>query len=195
MELETRYLEDLSSETRDNGFIVRGVAIRYNSTAKVMLNGRMVNESFNPGVFKDTLESREQIYALHNHDWNRVLGSTLANTFEVEDSPEALRFKINMPKSYSALYEAIERRDVTGASVRFVVQKQGFSLEDGEIRRRVEGARLREVSITPNPAYADSEVATSVRSMEEWLQTNETRGILWVVETDLLISDYELNRS
>lgn len=139
------------------GHMASGAAIRYNSPTQI---GDWFIEEFRPGAFTRSLSEDDQ-FSLLNHNFDKVLGRRSSGTLRFSDTAEALNFENDLPNNADGnnLAVSIERGDISGVSVRFRSLKEEWD-ETGDIpKRTVIEADLIEVSITPIPAYADTDVA------------------------------------
>jgi Escherichia/Staphylococcus phage prohead protease len=120
-------------------------------------------ESVRPGAFTRSLASPAGILALYDHDTRSILGRVGAGTLRLMEDTRGLQFEIDLPdttvgKDLSVL---IQRGDIAGASFAFTTPKGGdhWSLRDGDPHRELLDVDLREITVTANPAYLDTEVA------------------------------------
>jgi HK97 family phage prohead protease len=117
-----------------------------------------------PGAFTKTLEAKTEVRALWNHNDSQVLGSTKSGTLELEDTPEGLLCRCELPKTSYAddLFEIVSRGDVTTMSFGFypVVWEN----EEGGKVRRLQEIVLDEVSFgVTYPAYSETTSQTHIR--------------------------------
>lgn len=134
-----------------------GAAITYNSPTQI---GSWFIEQFRPGAFTRSLAEDDQ-FALLNHNFDKVLGRRSSGTLRFTDDANALNFENDLPNNSDGqnLAVSLERGDISGVSVRFRSLKEEWD-ETGEMPiRTVIEADLIEVSITPIPAYEETDVA------------------------------------
>ncbi len=139
---------------------LEGYAAVFNSQSRD-LGG--FTESIAPGAFKRTLVGNKNVLALYDHDRKSVLGRTGAGTLELVEDQRGLAFSIDLPKTTlgNDLAELVKRGDVSGASFSFTVPKGGdkWSRSAGGVQRELLEVNLKEITITPDPAYLDTSVA------------------------------------
>lgn len=121
-------------------------------------------EYVRPGAFKRSLESnRSDPLALVHHMPHLVLGRRSAGTLRLSEDSKGLAFEIDLPDTQTARDVAIsvERGDIRGASFAFTVPKGGdkWDLSGEQVTRELLDVNLNEITITPTPAYPDTEVA------------------------------------
>lgn len=125
-------------------------------------------EQIRAGAFAKSLTGGEPIRALYEHDNHKLLGSTRSGTLKLSEDSKGLRFELELPATTYAqdLGVLVERGDIAGCSFGFICPTGGdaWEMRDGQLTRDLIDVRLSEITITSNPAYADTSVA--VRSME-----------------------------
>jgi HK97 family phage prohead protease len=159
-------LTDLEVRLDDNGATksITGYAARFESLSVPMYGFR---EKIRAGAFKNSL-SKNNVIALWNHNSDLVLGSTKAGTLQLQEDDIGLRFDLDLPETQAGKDAGviIKRKDVEGMSFGFRVLRQEWDEKDPKniIRTLVE-VDLREISITPFPAYPSTSVKT--RSVQD----------------------------
>lgn len=140
-----------------------GYAAVFNHESKDLGN---FTESIRPGAFSRSLQSPNDIMALYDHDGSSVLGRVGAGTLVLNEDERGLYFEIDLPPTSvgNDLGVLVERGDVHGASFAFTVPDGGESWRDlnGKPHRELLDVKLHEITITSNPAYADTEVSKRV---------------------------------
>lgn len=138
-------------------------------------------EIIKPGAFAKSLKDAPNVRALYDHDTRQVLGTTRADTLQLREDANGLRFELQLPETSYAkdLSALVARGDVAGCSFAFRVRPGGEAWEqrNGETVRILSDVELAEITVTANPAYPDTEVA--LRSMPTmrlstqrlWLET------------------------
>jgi len=121
-------------------------------------------ESVRPGAFKRSLASPAGILALYDHDSRSILGRVGAGTLRLVEDTRGLQFEIDLPETSigSDLSVLVKRGDVSGASFAFTTPKGGdhwTRSAEGDPHRELIDVDLREITVTANPAYLDTEVA------------------------------------
>lgn len=186
---------DLETRTEENSSekIITGYINKFNTRSQYM----GFYEEVRNGAFDKTLSDGHNIYAMYNHDSNMILGSTRSGSLKLNADDVGLHFelRINPNISYAKdLYELVRSGDIAGCSFGFYVLDDSWSYTEDKIDlRTVKEVELIEVTITPFPAYLDSEA--SCRSFElhnkEVEKTKELRKLekeieLLEIEAELL---------
>lgn len=118
-------------------------------------------ESIAPGAFEESLERKDDVRALFNHDANFPLGRLQAGTLELEEDDRGLHMEIEPPDTTYArdLVESIRRGDVSQASFGFFIDSEEIVRKEGEKTHfRITKASLFDVSPVTFPAYDGTEV-------------------------------------
>lgn len=172
MKTEVRDLNGLGIEVRaTEGKVttLQGYAALFNVRRE--LPWMQMREQIATGAFANALTKADP-RALFNHDVNRVLGRKSAGTLEIYEDSRGLRDVIHVPKAVwvQDLIESIQRGDVRGQSIRFVVKKDVWTSEpDGWVLRTiVEMDDLFDVGPVTEPAYEDTSIMA--RSLEEFIK-------------------------
>lgn len=121
-------------------------------------------EVIKPGAFARTLQSNSRDpLALVQHMPHLVLGRRSAGTLRLTEDQRGLAFEIDPPDTTAArdLLVSVQRGDIRGASFAFNVPPGGdrWEMRGSQVVREVREADLHEITITANPAYADTTVA------------------------------------
>jgi uncharacterized protein len=167
-ETRTFNITNIHTRSKENEPVkISGYAAIFNSRTSI---GNWFDEIIAPGAFDRSISAKNaDIRALVNHDWNKVIGRTKAQTLVLREDEKGLYFEIELPNTSYArdLAESMERGDIDQCSF-------GFDVDDGKERwdysqepalRTLEEVELYEVSIVSLPAYEETE-ATLVRSKE-----------------------------
>ena len=186
---ETR-VSDVDFEIRADGdkMTFSGYAAVFNSDSQPL----PFIERIAPGAFKRTLQSRNDVKLLWNHDSGEVLGSTRAGTMRLFEDAKGLRVEADLAPTTRGkdLSILMQRGDVNKMSFGFTVQSDSWS-PDGSTRT-LESVRLAEVSIVTFPAYESSvaQVRSSdtldVEKLSDALLALETNESLTTDQADLL---------
>jgi hypothetical protein len=125
-------------------------------------------ERIAPGAFTRSLEARNDIKLLWNHDTGSVLGSTRAGTLKLWQDDRGLRVQGSLPNTTAGrdAAELIKRGDVDSMSFGFSVPQGGDEWSKDGGQRTLKSVRLHEVSIVAFPAYSSTAGTTSVRGLE-----------------------------
>lgn len=138
--------------------VITGYINKFNTRSQYMGFFEEVNE----GAFDKTLEDGHNIYAMFNHNDDMILGATRNDTLKLYTDEIGLKFelKINPNLTYANdIYELVKDGTLEGCSFGFYVTDDEWSYtEDKADLRKIKEVELLEVTITPFPAYLDSEV-------------------------------------
>ena len=179
MDLERRPVWPLELELRRAGRSIFG-SFRYGATATVADRGRRRKESFAPQAFDFAVNDPDrEINLLLGHDFNNALASRRAGSLVLEDTPDRLLFRAELPDEAEqtiAQIDAVKQLRqglVGGISPGFRVPPRDV-VPDAETEipepgnpgvsiRVIKHAVLYELSLVARPAYEETEV--DVRSM------------------------------
>lgn len=170
--LEIRSTGSLRSE----GKTLRGYAAVFNSEADL---GGFV-EVIRNGAFRKTLAGGSSVRALYHHQGDALLGTTRSGSLRLAEDAHGLAFELALPDTTHGrdLAVLVERGDVAGASFGFRVAEGGDRWEQrgGQLVRELLDVELHEITLTHDPAYADTTVA--LRSRPGFVLTDARR--LWL---------------
>ncbi|MDP2768411.1 MAG: HK97 family phage prohead protease [Giesbergeria sp.] len=156
-----------------------GYAAVFNSEA----NLGSFSEVIRPGAFAKSLATGSNIRALYHHDAHALLGTTRGGTLQLREDAQGLAFELQLPDTSHGrdLAILVQRGDVSGASFGFRVPEGGDRWEQrgAQSVRELLEVQLHEITLTSDPAYADTSVALrgkpAGRSFwdlnEAWMQT------------------------
>lgn len=165
--LETRVFEvDLEVREESDGMHLEGYAALFNSRSQ-NLGG--FTEIIEPGAFRNSLKSRNDIVFLFNHDTSAILGSTRAKTLELREDEKGLRVSAILPNTTLGrdIRELVSRGDLRGFSFGFSMPARGGdSWNENGTERTLHSVRLHEVSLTAFPAYEATNGTATVRGIE-----------------------------
>lgn len=141
-------------------------------------------EVVRPGAFARSLRQAGAILALYDHEQRSVLGRVSAGTLRLHEDGRGLAFELDLPDTTVGrdLAVLVQRGDVAGCSFGFVVPEGGDAWigQDRKPLRELRSVDLREITITPQPAYTDTTVAmrcmpsfweTALQTHRQWFQT------------------------
>lgn len=153
---------ELRAVDGSNGMTFEGYAAVFNSASNPI--GGRFTEYVAPGAFKRSLQARNDIKLLWNHDTGQVLGSTRAGTLQLVEDSNGLKAIAQLPDTQLGRDTAtlLKRGDVANMSFGFSVPVGGDSWSGDGQTRTLNSVRLHEVSIVAFPAYDAS--TASVRS-------------------------------
>jgi len=171
---------EVRAEGEKEAKLIRGHGAVYNKLS-VDLGG--FREMLLPGAFTDTLKN-DDIRSLRDHTPTYILGRNKAGTLTLTEDERGVYYEVNPPDTSYArdLIVSIERRDVTGGSIIFKVDKDGerwfadnkevemmdafmamWDEKKHKIERHVTKARLFDIGPVTFPAYPQTDV--KVRSL------------------------------
>jgi HK97 family phage prohead protease len=188
--LERRQIiRDLEIRAEGDGMTLRGYAAVFNSPSQPL----PFIETIANGAFRDSLNSRNDVKLLWNHDTGTVLGSTRAGTLTLSEDERGLLVEAHLPDTQAGRDAAtlIKRGDVNAFSFGFRVPTNGdeWPSADQRILKRV---NVHEVSLVAFPAYTATEGTASVRAMTELsdkiARLAELRGVSPEELTDALLA-------
>ena len=161
-------------EIRNDSVLLDGYVNAVDRESKPIpsVKGRFV-EKIQPGAFQRSLEKRENVDLLLNHDKNRKLGSTSEGNLQLFEDNIGLRAICTVTDS--EVIQKAKNKQLRGWSFGFYAEKDKWeSSEGGYEKRVVEELDLFEVTIvddTRNPAYS----ATSIEMRDDKEVLNENR--------------------
>ena len=121
------------------------------------------SETVRSGAFTKSLEKPDGIFALYDHERRSVLGRCGSGTLRLTQDSKGLEFEVDLPDTTIGrdLAVLVERGDVAGCSFAFLTPEGGdrWEMRGGKMHRELFQVDLREITITPTPAYADTTVA------------------------------------
>ena len=175
MENEVRYFDASSIETRSEGdkMSVKGYAVIFGSPSKLI-----------GGEFIEVIENRafdgvdlSNVFMLYNHSINSILGNTKSGTLSLRVDDKGLSFSAELPNTQLGrdTFELVKRSDVSGVSFGFIVDRDSWNTRvSPELRTIKKFKEVREISITPYPAYEKTTVST--RAVEFLGECRECRA-------------------
>jgi hypothetical protein len=153
---------DFEIRQQGEGMTFVGYAARFNSPSEDL--GGFV-ETIEPGAFRSSLKSRNDVKLLVNHDTGRVLASSRAKTLRLMEDEKGLRVEADLPNTTDGrdMAELLRRGDLSKMSFGFSVKRDAWNTE--MTQRTLKSVRLFEVSIVSFPAYQETEA--SVRALDK----------------------------
>lgn len=195
---------DLSLRTSGGRPQLVGHAAVFNRDSE-LLDGTFI-ERIAPGAFRGSIERRDDVRALINHDATLILGRTTSGTLTLREDDMGLLVRIDPPNTSYAkdLLESTKRGDISQMSFGFQTVRDRW--ERGvngkpDVRILLE-VNLFDVSAVTYPAYPDTDVA--VRSHQRFirhaptgvnpeLEIYQRRLTLEIVASGLPFADQELD--
>lgn len=176
--------------TEDNSKIIKGYINKFNTRSQYM----GFYEEISIGAFDKTLADGHNIFAMYNHNSDMILGSTRANslTLNIDEVGLAFELRVNDNISYAKdLYELVNEGTIDGCSFGFYVLDDSWqTTSEGIDLRIIKEIELIEATITPFPAYLDSNA--SVRSYEKFKEDNSMKEVREKQEVERKIQLLEL---
>lgn len=170
--IETRvFTNEFEVREDGNGMTLTGYAARFNEPSEPL----PFIERIKPGAFKRSINSRNDIKLLWNHNTDMVLGSTRAGTLTLKEDEIGLRVVATLPDNTWGrdAKVSIQRGDVTGFSFGFTVPAGGDSWSSDGSERTLKSVRLMEVSTgVAFPAYPSTNGTAQVRGLDKIAQRN-----------------------
>jgi HK97 family phage prohead protease len=119
-------------------------------------------ERIAPGAFKRSLQSRNEVKLLWNHDAGEPLASVRGGTLKLTEDERGLKVEATLANTTRGrdVSELIRSKTVDSMSFGFSVIKDSWS---GDVRT-LQAVRLFEVSIVSSPAYEGTAGTVAVRS-------------------------------
>jgi len=157
-------VRDLEIRQEGDGMTLRGYAAVFNSPSQPL----PFIETILPGAFRDSLNSRNDVKLLWNHDTGTVLGSTRAGTLKLSEDAHGLLVEAQLPDTQAGRDAAtlIKRGDVNAFSFGFRVPTNGdeWPSADQRVLKRI---NIHEASLVAFPAYTATEGTASVRTVTD----------------------------
>ena len=145
--------------------MLRALVAPFNSPSLPLLmpdGKRQFIEQIQPGAFTRTLANAD-IRALGDHDTGKVLGRNRSGTLRMLQTERGLEAEIDLPDTTAGRDTAVSvsRGDITGMSFGFYCPPGGdrWDLSQPMALRTLLDIDIDEITVTPFPAYPDTEVA------------------------------------
>ena len=168
---------ELRAEEGD-GMTFTGYASVFNSTSEDLGGFR---EFVAPGAFKRSLQARNEIKLLWNHDTNEPLASVRGGSLQLMEDNYGLKVTAKLPNTTRGrdVAELLRSKVIDSMSFGFNVIKDSWS-NNGSVRT-LESVRLSEVSVVTFPAYQAT--TAQVRSMAPSIDADELANALLKLES------------
>lgn len=163
--METRAINTELIASDDETRTVSGTAVVFN------------RDSEDLGGFIEQVDSRafdgvdlSDVFMLFNHDYDSVLCRTIANTLELTLDNTGLHFKASLPDTNIGrdTYENVRNGNIQGCSFGFTVVEDKWDTSSTIYRREIlKIGELREITLTPIPAYKDTDVSVAQRFIKQ----------------------------
>ena len=165
-------------ETAD-GMSFTGYAAVFNSDSEPL----PFIERIAPGAFKRSLQSRNEVKLLWNHDAGEPLASVRGGTLRLTEDEIGLRVEATLANTTRGrdVAELIRSKTIDSMSFGFSVIKDSWS-SNGEVRT-LEAVRLFETSVVSWPAYTATAGTISVRSADAGIDADQLADALMRLES------------
>ena len=167
---------------------IEGYGARFNDETVI---AGLFRERILPGAFKDSVAT-DDIRVAFNHSANHILGRRSADTASFSEDSHGLLYRATPPSATWAndLLQSIKRRDITGSSFQFEVERDDDEEWDftptkqGKLPlRTIKRARVFEVGPVAWPAYENTTV--SARSGGGFVSIDVAERELQLLEMEL----------
>lgn len=170
--IETReiHVDDLELRESSEGRTFMGYAAVFNSDSEPL----PFTERINPGAFKRTLSSRNNIKMFVNHNDDQVLATTRSGTLRLREDSRGLFAEADLPNTTygNDLAELLRTRVVDSMSFGFSVPNGGDEWSDDGATRTLNEIRLHEVSVVTGwPAYPAT--TATIRKLDQLAQRTQ----------------------
>jgi len=169
---------DIEVRAEGDGMTFTGYASVFNSPSEDL--GGFI-EYVAPGAFKRSLQSRNEVKLLWNHDSGEPLASLRGGTMQLVEDEQGLKVTAKLPNTSRGrdVAELLRTKVIDSMSFGFNVIKDTWS-RDGQTRT-LESVRLFEVSVVSFPAY--SATIAQVRSSQPTINPDELADALLKLES------------
>jgi HK97 family phage prohead protease len=165
----------IESKAQKNGSVIFGYAAVFNSPSQP-IDGAFI-EIIQPKAFADALKRSDlDVRALYNHSSDHIdlLGRSTSGSLRLYEDDFGLKFYCDVLDDFlsQSILAKIARRDITGASFSFTVDKDIWRLEKGKFETRyiVKVGELIDIAPCTYPAY----LGTSVEVLQNRAANNNT---------------------
>jgi HK97 family phage prohead protease len=172
-------LADFEVRETADGMTFEGYAAVFNSDSQPL----PFIERIAPGAFKRSLQSRNEVKLLWNHDSGEPLASVRGGTLKLIEDARGLKVQATLANTTRGrdVSELIRSKVVDSMSFGFSVIKDSWS-NDGATRT-LEAVRLFEVSVVSSPAYEGTAGTVSVRSVDTGIDADQLADALMRLES------------
>jgi HK97 family phage prohead protease len=169
---------DIEVRAEGDGMTFTGYASVFNSPSEDL--GGFI-EYVAPGAFKRSLQSRNEVKLLWNHDSGEPLASLRGGTMQLVEDERGLKVTAQLPNTTRGrdVAELLRTKVIDSMSFGFNVIKDNWS-RDGQTRT-LESVRLFEVSVVSFPAYAST--TAQVRSAPPSINPDDLAEALLKLES------------
>ena len=169
---------EIEVRAEGDGMTFTGYASVFNSPSEDL--GGFI-EYVAPGAFKRSLQSRNEVKLLWNHDSGEPLASLRGGTMQLVEDERGLKVTAQLPNTSRGrdVAELLRTKVIDSMSFGFNVIKDTWS-RDGQTRT-LESVRLFEVSVVSFPAYGAT--TATVRSTQPTINPDELADALLKLES------------
>lgn len=171
-EFETReFTGTIELRAEGDGNTFTGYAALFNSPSEPL----PFTEVIEPGAFRKSLLSRNDVKLLFNHDSGQVLASTRSGTLSLVEDERGLKVTATLPDTTTGrdVRELVSKGIIDAMSFGFTVPHRGDSWSADGKTRTLKSVRLIEASIVAWPAYTATAGTVAVRSLDKVAQRAE----------------------
>ena len=168
LEVRAFHTNEIEVRSDSEGMNISGYAIVFDKPSKPLYGGAFVET-----VSERALEGVDlsDVFLLYNHNSDDVMGSARNQTLKLEVNEHGLKFDASLPATQRGkdTFELVKRGDIQGVSFGFIVESDTWNTSVSPEQRLITQIKeIREVSITPFPAYDQTSVsARAERFIEE----------------------------
>jgi uncharacterized protein len=175
---------DIEVRAEGDGMTFTGYASVFNSPSEDL--GGFI-EYVAPGAFKRSLQSRNEVKLLWNHDSGEPLASLRGGTMQLVEDSRGLKVTAQLPNTTRGrdIAELLRTKVIDSMSFGFNVIRDSWS-SDGKTRT-LESVRLFEVSVVSFPAYPST--VAQVRSAQPTINPDELADALLKLESGEELDD------
>jgi uncharacterized protein len=169
---------EIEVRAEGDGMTFSGYASVFNSPSEDL--GGFI-EYVAPGAFKRSLQSRNEVKLLWNHDAGEPLASLRGGTMQLVEDERGLKVTATLPQTTRGkdVAELLRTKVIDSMSFGFNVIKDTWS-RDGQTRT-LESVRLFEVSVVSFPAYGAT--TATVRSAQPTINPDDLADALLKLES------------
>jgi HK97 family phage prohead protease len=169
---------EIEVRAEGDGMTFTGYASVFNSPSEDL--GGFI-EYVAPGAFKRSLQSRNEVKLLWNHDSGEPLASLRGGTMQLTEDERGLKVTAQLPNTSRGrdVAELLRTKVIDSMSFGFNVIKDSWS-RDGQTRT-LESVRLFEVSVVSFPAYGAT--TAQVRSAQPTINADDLAEALLKLES------------
>lgn len=169
---------EIEVRAEGDGMSFSGYASVFNSPSEDL--GGFI-EYVAPGAFKRSLQARNEIKLLWNHDTSEPLASVRGGSLQLVEDSRGLKVTAKLPNTTRGrdVAELLRSKVIDSMSFGFNVIKDSWS-NNGSVRT-LESVRLSEVSVVTFPAYTAT--TATVRSLQPTIDADELANALLKLES------------